>query len=181
MQSHLGALTVLLLALFFSSTQKVWGQKFSLGLKAGPSVTFGRFRDTDLRNTYSVSPKVGFTAGGLIIFPLKKKYSFISEFAYSQKGKKLLFNDNTWTNNATFKFIDLSMALRKSYEFRLRRNVKSNLVFNVGPSIEYWLNGKGEVQASGPSAQYKIVFNQQAEGGNFDVDYYNNVPLVVWH
>lgn len=72
MQSHLGALTVLLLALFFSSTQKVWGQKFSLGLKAGPSVTFGRFRDTDLRNTYSVSPKVGFTAGGLIIFPLKK-------------------------------------------------------------------------------------------------------------
>lgn len=73
------------------------------------------------------------------------------------------------------------MALRKSYEFRLRRNVKSNLVFNVGPSIEYWLNGKGEVQASGPSAQYKIVFNQQAEGGNFDVDYYNNVPLVVWH
>lgn len=175
MQSRLSAVTVLMLALLSFSTQEAWSQKFSLGVKAGPSVTFGHFRDSDLRDIYSTRPKIGFTAGGFIIFPLEKDYSFISEFAYSQKGKKILFNDNTWTNNATFTFIDLSMALRKSYEFRLRKNVKSKLVFNVGPSIEYWLNGKGVVQASGPSAEYKVVFNQQAEGGNFNIDYYNNI------
>ncbi|MEP2671118.1 MAG: porin family protein [Cyclobacteriaceae bacterium] len=175
MPSRLSVVAVLFLLLNFFPTQKGWSQKFSLGVKAGPSVTLGRFRDSDLRDIYTTKPVFGYMVGGLVIFPLEKDYSFISEIGYSQKGKKVLFNDNTWTNKTTFNFIDISMALRKSYEFRLRDNIKSKIFFNIGPSIEYWLNGKGVIEAGGPSAEYTIVFNQVAEGGNFNTNYYNDI------
>ncbi len=157
------------LALAFSST--VTGQNFSLGVKAGPSITFGHFQDSDLRDNFSTRLKPGFTVGGLIQFPLKGNYSFLSEFAFSRKGKKVLFNDNTWINNSTFSFIDLSMAIRKSYAFRLKPNVKSNFFVNVGPSIEYWLSANGTVEATGPPAKFNIAFNQ-TPNGNFDTNFY---------
>ena len=48
-----------------------------------------------------------------------------------------MFNDNTWTNNSTFTFIDLSMAIRKSYAFLLKPNVRSNFFVNVGGGYRF--------------------------------------------
>ena len=110
--------TIILMILVLALDSKA--QKFSLGVKAGPSITIGRFRDSDLRDIYSNRTKVGFTGGGFISFPLAKDYSFIAEGGFSRKGKKLKFSSNEWTNNAKFNFIDLSMALRKSFDFQLR-------------------------------------------------------------
>ena len=159
------------IALIMTFSLPVMGQKFSLGVKAGPSVTFGRFQDSDSRDNFSTRVKPGFTIGGLVQFPLKGNYFFLSEFAYSRKGKKVLFNDNTWTNNSTFTFIDLSMAIRKSYAFLLKPNVRSNFFVNVGPSIEYWLSGDGTIEATGPPAKFNIAFNQPPNG-NFDTNFY---------
>ncbi|HCM76355.1 MAG TPA: hypothetical protein DIS90_08225 [Cytophagales bacterium] len=123
---------------------------------------------------YNNQINIGFTGGGFISFPLKNNYSFISEFGFSRKGKKLQFNNNEWTNTAVFNFIDLSMALRKSYNFQLRPDIQSNLFFNIGPNIEYWISGKGKMGAGGEPTHYDIAFNQVPDA-NFNINYYNNI------
>ncbi|MGE0589646.1 MAG: porin family protein [Cyclobacteriaceae bacterium] len=168
-----GIVTLLSLAFLIVGYTPVTGQQFSLGVKAGPSITTGRFKDSDLRDKFNTRPVIGFTAGGLISFPLKGRYSFISEFAYSQSGKKIKFNNNEWTNTATFNFIDLSMALRRAYEFRLGPNIKSDVFLNVGPKISYWLGAKGKIQAAGDPTDFDIVFGE-TPGSDIFVNYYNN-------
>src|SRR4051812_29186260 len=93
-------------------------QNFSLGVKAGPTATWTNFPDADVRDEFSTSVKFGYMIGGVIEFPLKKRYSFTAEFAYAQKGRKIKFNDDTWQNNATYHFMDFSMALRRSFDVR---------------------------------------------------------------
>lgn len=154
--------------------QPATAQKFSLGVKAGPNFTTGRFKDSDLRDQFNAKPVLGYLIGGVIVFPIKNNYSFGAEVGFSQKGKKLQFNDNTWTNKAGFSFIDMSMALKKSYEFQLRPDVRSKVIFGVGPNIAYWIKGKGKIDAGGPTAEYSIVFNQEPDG-NFNINYYNNI------
>lgn len=154
--------------------QPVMAQNFSMGVKAGPSLTVGRFRDSDLRDTYSSKLKFGYTVGGFISFPLAEDYSFIAETAYSRKGKKLKFNSDEWTNNASFNFIDFSMALRKSFDYQIRPDIRSRIFLNIGPNIEYWLSGKGKIGAEGTPSNYTIAFEQEPDA-NFYVNYYNNV------
>ena len=155
-----------------SLSSNSFGQNFSLGVKAGPSVTIGRFSDSELRDIYSSQGIIGFSAGGFISFPLANDYSFIAETAYSRKGKKLKFNNNEWTNKSSFSFVDVSMALRKSFNFQLRPDVRSKISFNIGPNIEYWLKGKGNIAADGEPTKYDIEF-EKVPDGNFYVNYYN--------
>jgi hypothetical protein len=46
-------------------------QKFSLGVKAGPSVTFGVYPDKELRDQFKTRPKLGAGGAFFINFPLK--------------------------------------------------------------------------------------------------------------
>jgi len=169
------SLVTCLICVFMAFTnQNLSAQNFSLGLKAGPNIAIGRFKDSDLRKQFNAEPVFGFTAGGIILFPLKNRYSFLSEVAYASSGKKLKFNSDEWINTARFNFIDFSMALRKSFPFQLRPDVRSNIFVNIGPKISYWLNAKGNIGAGGDPTDYDIVFEQTPDGNLF-VNYYNNI------
>lgn len=134
-------------------------QSFSLGVKAGPSVTIGRFGDSDLRDIYSNKIKFGYTVGGFISFPLAKDYAFVAETAFSRKGKKLKIKNEGWVNNASFNYIDFSMALRKAFNYQIRPDIRSKIFFNIGPNIEYWLNGKGKLEVDGSTRKYVVIFD----------------------
>jgi hypothetical protein len=139
-------------------------QKFSLGMKAGPLLTWANFGDKDDKDVFSHKVKPGFTAQGLINFPLKNDYSFQTEVGFSQRGRKFLFNDDTWENNATYYFIDIAMMLRKSFKFQLGKNIPANWFINIGPHISYWIDGKGEVSVNtGSSYPYTIVYSKMPE------------------
>jgi len=165
-----GLLSVFAIALY----QHADAQNFSLGIKAGPTAAWANFPDADVRAQFNSGVKTGFLVGGVIEFPLKKRYSFTAEFAYAQKGRTVKFNDNTWKNNATYHFMDFSMALRRSYDVRIKKDVQSRLFFNIGPNIEYWLDGKGSVSTDAVSSPYTVVFDKQPDS-NFNYNYLNNV------
>lgn len=166
--------TILALLANLALDTQTFAQKFSLGVKAGPSLSTGRFRDSDLRDQFNAKAILGFTAGGIIVFPLKNEYSFATEVGFSRKGKKLEFNEGTWTNKANFSFLDMSMALRKSFDLQIRPDVQSKIIVGIGPNVAYWMKGKGEIDAGGPTAKYSIAFNQEPDG-NFNINYYNEV------
>lgn len=174
MPKILRLVTVLTLLVALMIDRPAAAQKFNLGIKAGPNFTIGRFRDSDLRDEFKSKLVIGYFVGGTIQFPLKNDYSFGTEAGFSHKGKKLEFNDGTWVNKAGFDFIDLSMSLRKSFEFQLRPDVRSKLIVGVGPNIAYWLRAKGEIDAGGPVAKYSVAFNQEPDG-NFNINYYNEI------
>lgn len=164
----------ILVIIAISSFQYTEAQNFSLGIKAGPTATWANFPDADVRSQFSSGVKLGYMMGGVIQFPLKKRYSFTAEFAYAQKGRKVKFNDDTWQNNATYHFMDFSMALKRSYNIRIRKDIESRIFFNIGPNIEYWIDGKGAVSTDAISSSYTVVFEKQPDS-NFNYNYLNNV------
>jgi hypothetical protein len=142
-------------------------QKFSLGLKAGVLGAYTNFAGA--KDTLKSGVKLGFNVGGLISFPLKKKYSFVAEGGFSQQGRnyKSKLHQDTWNN--TYNFIDLSMALRKNFHWKLLKNISTDWFVNVGPNINYWLNGKVRVGSGAFHQNYPIDFD--ASGQSFDKIY----------
>ncbi|HQQ97533.1 MAG TPA: porin family protein [Cyclobacteriaceae bacterium] len=146
-------------------------QRYYLGVKGGPLVSWATFRDPDLKDMYSSSPVAGYYVAGLINFSLKKNYSFQSEFGYSQQGRNISFADGAWTNASTYKFMDFAMMLRRSFELKLIKDVPTNWFVNVGPNIKYWMSGKGTVANIGSPQGYDIIFNGTPKG-DYDKLYY---------
>jgi hypothetical protein len=143
------------------SNGNVYAQKFSVGLKAGGSVNWARFGEREDREKFGSRPKFGYAGGLLISFPLseKHKFSFQTEGGYSRKGRIIKSQENTWTNSATYNMIDLSMCLRKSFTFHLKENLPVDWFLNIGPEINYIINGKGYIKVGGPHYDYDIIFN----------------------
>lgn len=165
-------LLMILFAVFLSFFS--YGQKYSVGIKAGPLVNWTSFGDKEDRDNFSSGLKLGYSAGVLVSFPLKHDFDFFAEGAYAQKGRRLKFQNDTWTNRSTYKFIDLTMLLRKSYTFRLEKNIPSQWYFNIGPEVSYWLSGKGSIAVEGPGYPYTIVFDKTPDA-NFNYMYMNDV------
>jgi len=153
------------------------GQQYSLGIKGGPLITLANFGDKDDKDEFSHEPKPGYYVAGLVSFPLKKNYSFQTEFGFSQKGRKITFNNDTWENDARYFFGDAAMLLRKSFPFNLGRNIPSTWFINIGPHISYWIEGTGKVSAGG-SYKYDLVFAPmpiEPDEPDFDKMYLTNV------
>lgn len=169
---------LIVLILFLSGANLSYAQKFAVGVKAGATMSFSSFGDKDDKAQFTNSWKPGFFGAGLVNFPLKKNFSFQTEAGFSQRGRKLKFNQDTWVNSANYHFIDGSMMLRKSYPLQWAKNVRGTWFFNVGPKISYWLNGKGSVYTltenidpvtgaikieKGYSYDYKVKFEKAPE------------------
>lgn len=158
---------VIILVFLTTHSSFCLGQKFSLGVKGGLLMDWAHFGDKDEKDIFSSRPAPGYQCAMLIGFPLKNNYSFFTEAGFSQKGRILKFNEDTWTNKSTYYFLDFSMVLRKSYVFQFEKNIPAKWFFNIGPEINYWLSGKGNVSVEGPGYDYTLYFDQ-APDGSFD-------------
>ena len=169
---------ILILSILGSNLSYAQKQKFAVGLKAGATVSTSWFGDKDDKSEFTNSWKPGFFGAGLVNFPLKNNFSFQTEAGFSQRGRKIKFNEDTWVNNANYHFIDASMMLRKSYGLQWSKNVRGTWFFNIGPKISYWLNGKGNIYTltenidpatgaitieKGYSYPYKVKFEKEPE------------------
>ncbi len=169
---------IIILTLLLSGVTRVYSQKFTVGVKAGATLSTSWFGDKDDKAQYTNSWKPGFFGAGLINFPLKKNFSFQTEAGFSQRGRKIKFNEDTWVNSANYHYLDASMMLRKSYPLQWSKNVRGSWFFNVGPKISYWLNGKGNIYTltenidpntgaikieKGYSYPYKVKFEKEPE------------------
>jgi hypothetical protein len=152
-------------------------QKYSLGIRAGGTLNWASFRDKDQKDTFSVKPTTGFTIGGLVGFPLKNNYSVIIEGGFSQKARVL--NDPLLSNHSTYKFVDGTLLLRKSFKFELGPNIPSEWFVNIGPEVGYWLSGKGYFTAGGPKYNYKIEFDKTPDG-DMKYLYYNDANRLFF-
>ena len=99
------------------------------------------------------------------------------KFGFSQRGRKITFNEDSWENTAVYYFADASMMLRRSFPLNLGPNIPSQWFVNVGPRVSYWISGKGKVDAGG-SYNYTVVFTempQEVSEPDFDKMYMRDV------
>jgi hypothetical protein len=153
-------------------TYSAGAQEFSLGLKAGPLLSRSVIADKSDRKDFSQRNKLGYMGAALIIFPLKNNYSFETEVGFSQRGRKILSNEDTWTNSATYYFVDASMMLRRSFPLKIRENLPTRWFVNLGPNISYWLGGRGKIGVN-QFQSYDVVFGpmpDQPSGPEPDFD-----------
>jgi hypothetical protein len=159
-----------------STVVQLFGQEFSLGLKAGPLLAWSRFGDRMDAKQFDNRPVIGFYGAGIIGFPLGKSYSCILEGGFSQKGRHLRFNDGYGKNKATYYYTDAVLLLRRGYTVNLGPYLPADIFVNIGPHINYWLGGKGTIGlADNDGSPYSVVFDQEPDLGQFDKMYLNNV------
>src|ERR1041385_3965875 len=145
--------------------------QYSLGILGGPNLTYSTYGNHDTQKHFRPGVIAGYTVGGFVKFPLKDRYSFITELAFTQKGRTTNFNEN-WNNKTVFHMIDADMALRRSFRIKLKKNTPMNIFVGAGPNIEYILNAHGRVKVTpGGVSRYNVVFNGSPDS-NFSNDYY---------
>jgi hypothetical protein len=151
--------------LAFSSPFFAYSQKYSIGIKGNPLVTWAGFGDKEAKDVYTRKLRLGYCVGAFVGFPLKKDYNLFLEGGFSQKGRKLLFNNNEWQNTTTYHFTDITLLLRKSYKFKLKKDIPAQWFITAGPQISYWINGKGQFGVIGGTPyKYDIVFHEEPAG-----------------
>ena len=149
--------------------------RFSWGARIGPNVTFVHFADPDAKSSMSSLPAIGFIATAIAQFRLGDYYYFTPEVGYSQKTSRFTFGNGASENNLRMQFVEISMGLRRRFEFNLKKGVVSEFYIHAGPNINYWIAGSGEISTGDlPPLQYDVVFNQPPDGNYYKM-YFNGV------
>lgn len=152
-----------------------FGQSYSLGVKAGVSLNWAAFGDRMQKDTFATRLMPGYTAGVTVGFPMKNDFDFLAEASFTQKGRRLKFNEKTWENRSVYHMVEATMLLRRHFHFYLEKNVPSEWFFTIGPEVSYWLASRGKIIAEeSPGARYDVVFDAPPDGA-LGTMYYNDV------
>lgn len=147
--------------------------QYSLGLCGGPNISYSSYGNRDTQKHFRPGVVVGYSLGGFVKFPLRDKYSFITELSFAQKGRTTNFNEN-WNNKTVFHMIDADMALRKSFRIKVKNKLPMNIFVGAGPNIEYLLKAHGRIKVTpGGESRYDVVFNGTPDS-DFSNDYYTD-------
>ncbi len=177
---HILIISILLGATNYANSQPT-GVKYNIGPKAGFNIYKSRFQFSEDEQVFDQKMKLGFQVGGTFDMPLKEMIHFAAELYYSHKGKKTFITDAGLTNDATYHFIEAPILLRFTF---IGGKVSSGTMkwhMDIGPSISYWLGGKGNLYADGPTVDYKIVFSEPPPNNSeFDKMYISNANRWQW-
>jgi hypothetical protein len=162
-----------LLIFLFLGLSKVSFAQVLIGPTLGVNYSWTKFADKDNRDTFRVTPVIGFHAGAMLSFRVQKRFFLNTSLIYSQKGKRIDGKaDKNLRNQATYNYIEMPI----SYTAEFKSTVGGNKVFKwylgIGPNVSYWLGGKGKLRNSDlmeveiPEQSYKITFNNKNPSDN---------------
>ena len=147
-------------------------EKFAWGFRGGLNMTTAHFADVDARESLDAKPSLGWTIGALAKFKLTNQYDFQTEIGFTQKTSTFSFDGGTNQNEMLMQFVDISMLLKRRFNFTWGKDIHSDIFIGIGPNINYWLNANGKISyGDGPGIEYEVVMN-----GTPDANY-NNLYL----
>jgi hypothetical protein len=145
-----------------------------VGPVAGGQFNWMVFDDQDYKEDYNLKPQLNYHVGGSIAFRAQKRFFLHTSFLYTQKGKSLESTDNAGTtNNMKLKYLDVPILYTAEFKAKLGREKVFKWYFGVGPTVSYWLGGKGvlvhgDLNENGINPpnydlSYKITFKKDPE------------------
>ena len=162
-----------------------------VGPVVGGQMSWVTFQEKENRSLYSSKPSLTFSAGGSLSFRMTKRVFLQTSLLYTQKAKDLKGRiDPHFSNKAKMNFIDLPISFTKEVKMRFGKQRYYNLYFGAGPTVSYWLGGRGTVTASDLNENtvnppnydlpYKVTFHENAEEipfGTMNVTNANRIQL----
>lgn len=162
-----------------------------IGPVVGGQMSWVTFTEKENRELYGSRPSPTFSAGGSVSFRMTKTVFLQSSLLYTQKAKYLKGRlDPRFSNKAKFNYIDLPISFTKEVKMRFGRLRHYNLYFGAGPTVSYWLGGRGTLNASDLNENtinppnydlpYKVTFKDNPEEipfGNMNVTDANRIQL----
>ncbi len=161
--NHGFVLFLIVLVISLSGSTLSYSQKLVIGFKAGATISKSYFSNKADAEELTDLLKPGYLGAAVVGIPLKKNFSLQVETGFSQRGRKIEFNDGTWLNNASYQFLDGGLLLRKSFPIKSSRNLNSSWFISAGAKASYWLSGKGTISAVDQSYDYKVKFEMEPE------------------
>lgn len=126
--------------MFLLSTISVQGQVLRFGPKVGLQATRTIFDETASKERYSSFPSLAFHAGAMVNIKASELFSLQTELLYHQTRKHIENKAAGDWQKETYEYLSLPLLLRFSYPWK-----HNELYVNAGPSVSYWLAGKGKV------------------------------------
>jgi hypothetical protein len=180
MSRYIATIIVLFLGFNTVLAQKLT-PKYQLGFKAAFIEYKSRFNFSEDEELYDQKYRSGFQVGGVLDLPLANVFHFYTEIYYAMKGKKTYITSSGLTNNARYHYIEAPILLRFSFNGGSVPSGNLKWHIDVGPSISYWLGGKGYLQAGGPKSDYKVKFGNPPENNSdFGAMYITNPNRWQW-
>lgn len=143
-------------------------QKFTMGVKAGALASWPSYANRSALDTVDRRVSPGYSAAAFITFPMKNQFDLVLEGGYGKRSKRSTFMDGSeWTNITTFRMADMAMLLRKSFSFRLEKNVPAVWYFNIGPEVSYVISAAGKyTPGNGVWVDYVVDYDAEVSGEN---------------
>jgi hypothetical protein len=145
-----------------------------IGPMAGGHISWAKFDNRDLNDVYRTRPVPGYHAGANISLKVRNRFFLHTSFLYATKGKKLTgISDPLLRNKVRYDYIDVPIIYAVDFRGRLGSGKEFKYYLGVGPTVSYWLGGKGRLYNSdldenaeyaSRELEYKIRFGAQSGG-----------------
>lgn len=174
------ALKKIILFVFLLSSLIAEAQILRVGPKAGIQASRTIFDNPSTKTAHFSYPSLSFQAGGVLNIKVSEMFSLQSEFLYHHI-KKSVENKNAgdWQKES-YQYLSIPLLLRASLPWG-----HNELYFNAGPSISYWLAGKGRVYHSEvfefdlEVLEYEMAFSGEEASNRYIIQDPNRVQLGV--
>jgi hypothetical protein len=163
-----------------------------VGPVIGGQLGWASFEDKENKDLYSISPKLSWHAGASVAFRVQKRFFLQTSVLYSQKSKMIDGKIEKYFYNETkFNYIDVPILYTAEFKAKLGRDKVYKYYIGVGPTVSYWLGGKGVLRHDdlnenginpnkGYTLPYTITFNKKPEDvkqGEMNVEDPNRLQL----
>ena len=171
-------------------TVQVEGQVL-VGPVAGGQLDWIVYDDKSYKDEYSIKPSTSYHAGASISFRMAKNVFLQSSVLYTQKGKHITSKeDSLFSNKAKYNYIQMPITFTKEIKMRFGKGRFYNIYFGAGPTVNYWLGGRGKLKSSDLNENlinppnydlsYHVTFNNDVSDvavGDMNVQHANRFQL----
>lgn len=143
-----------------------------IGPMAGGQLSWTKFDNKDLYDSYSLKPVWGYHAGANISLKVRNRFFLHTSFLFSTKGRRLEGKlDPLLSNRVRYNYIDVPIIYAVDFRGHLGNGKEFKFYAGIGPNVSYWLGGKGKLYNSdldenaefaSRDLEYTIVFGEEA-------------------
>jgi hypothetical protein len=116
-----------------------------VGPEVGVNYSWTSFRKDNLGDQFTMSPVVGFHAGGHLAFKVRNRFFLHASLLYATKGRVLKGKlDGFLHSSVRYNYIDMPINYTVDFRGKIGKDKEFKYFLGVGPNISYWLGGKGK-------------------------------------
>jgi len=168
---------IILFGLLFTPTL-VEAQVLRVGPKVGIQASRTVYNEPEMVDIYRSYPSLAYHAGGVMNVKVSDMFSFQTELLYQITKKHVENREIGDWQKESYQFLSLPLLLRASMPWG-----RNEIYVNAGPSISYWLAGRGEVfhgevlEFDMEVLPYDIAFSGEEDTYRFIVEEANRFQL----